>query len=546
MVNQTQLLTHLPETVLRKAIKDIGLSRRSFNALCRHDVRTVAELLQLTDEQLLRFKNFGKTSLKDVRDAIAKLSQDDNSHPDQFNHFTANTISTLSSEMLGNNGWAIPQTIKGSPETDVALLGLSVRAQNILNKLGIQCVGELAGLSTATLEEQLNCGRKTVNEIHAKLCKYLERGESLDSGLSGNLQHIGTRTFVDKVLSTLPERSRSVVADRFGLWDGIAETLQDIGDKLGLTRERIRQIEAKSLKSLRRQFGPTVRRFVEAKVTEKMKIQEGCQTEDELLQAFSDDCNPSEAALALGILRGLRLPRRLRKGTAQFGRELTEVESGVYCANAENAKNYKVIVALIKDILTEHRTPINEHKLWNQILQRQTPTSMLSQEQIKRVLYTSAAFSILQNGSVLLSRWAASRPARIAILCEGALQKLDRPAHFTEVANQIYEIYPDGGNPTSRSVHNILVSRRDIFVWVKNGTYGLLSWGLKQPPYIKNRLIQILSESSYPLPYWFLKQKTLEVCNCKEASVRMTLDLNPRIFRRFADDQYGLVQRPKS
>jgi hypothetical protein len=88
---------------------------------------------------------------------------------------------------------------------------------------------------------------------------------------------------------------------------------------------------------------------------------------------------------------------------------------------------------------------------------------------------------------------------------------------------------------------NVLVTRRDVFVWVKNGTYGLSSWGLKQPPSIKDRLIQILGESSYPMAYWFLKEKTLEVCNCKEASVRMTLDLNARVFKKFGGDQYGLA-----
>ena len=45
------------------------------------------------------------------------------------------------------------------------------------------------------------------------------------------------------------------------------------------------------------------------------------------------------------------------------------------------------------------------------------------------------------------------------------------------------------------------------------------------------------------MAYWFLREKTLEVCNCKEQSVRMTLDLNPRVFKKFGSDQYGLVAK---
>jgi RNA polymerase primary sigma factor len=54
------------------------------------------------------------------------------------------------------------------------------------------------------------------------------------------------------VLGTLPERSATVMRMRFGLDDGRARTLDEVGKDLGLTRERIRQIERDTLKDLRR------------------------------------------------------------------------------------------------------------------------------------------------------------------------------------------------------------------------------------------------------------------------------------------------------
>ncbi|MFZ5922317.1 MAG: sigma-70 family RNA polymerase sigma factor [Chloroflexota bacterium] len=56
---------------------------------------------------------------------------------------------------------------------------------------------------------------------------------------------------LDEVLSSLPPREARVLRMRFGLDDGTAYTLEEVGQKFGLTRERIRQIEGKALRRLR-------------------------------------------------------------------------------------------------------------------------------------------------------------------------------------------------------------------------------------------------------------------------------------------------------
>lgn len=59
------------------------------------------------------------------------------------------------------------------------------------------------------------------------------------------------REQLDEVLQTLTEREQRVLRLRFGLDDGRARTLEEVGQKFGVTRERIRQIEAKTLRKLR-------------------------------------------------------------------------------------------------------------------------------------------------------------------------------------------------------------------------------------------------------------------------------------------------------
>jgi len=53
------------------------------------------------------------------------------------------------------------------------------------------------------------------------------------------------------VLGQLSDREREVLSQRFGLRDGESHTLEEVGRAFGVTRERIRQIEAKALRKLR-------------------------------------------------------------------------------------------------------------------------------------------------------------------------------------------------------------------------------------------------------------------------------------------------------
>ena len=66
-----------------------------------------------------------------------------------------------------------------------------------------------------------------------------------------NVENVMLREEIDALLSDLKERERQVIILRFGLADGHPRTLEEVGKEFNVTRERIRQIEAKALRKLR-------------------------------------------------------------------------------------------------------------------------------------------------------------------------------------------------------------------------------------------------------------------------------------------------------
>ncbi len=85
------------------------------------------------------------------------------------------------------------------------------------------------------------------NDSH--LGDFIEDGEALDPEDNASYQML--RTELEDVLETLTDREENVLRLRFGLDDGRNRTLEEVGKVFGVTRERIRQIEAKALRKLR-------------------------------------------------------------------------------------------------------------------------------------------------------------------------------------------------------------------------------------------------------------------------------------------------------
>lgn len=71
---------------------------------------------------------------------------------------------------------------------------------------------------------------------------------------SERLVYESDNALVQEILATLPDREREILALRFGLADGKERTLEEVGERFGVTRERIRQIQEEALRTIRKKM----------------------------------------------------------------------------------------------------------------------------------------------------------------------------------------------------------------------------------------------------------------------------------------------------
>lgn len=129
----------------------------------------------------------------------------------------------------------------------VQQLGREPTDEEIAKEMGIEAsrVEEIRRISQLPVSLETPIGE----EEDSQLGDFIEDHDlpSPDEAAAGHLLH----EQIEDMLSNLSEREREVLHYRFGLEDGHSYTLEEVGKKFNVTRERIRQIEAKALRKLR-------------------------------------------------------------------------------------------------------------------------------------------------------------------------------------------------------------------------------------------------------------------------------------------------------
>jgi DNA-directed RNA polymerase subunit alpha len=149
------------EVVLNTPVTEFEMSVRARNCLRAMGIRTLGDLTRVTEQELLSSKNFGETSLDEIREIMVskqlKLGQNADKRPEQDAVVDTSSMSPDEQALLSR---------------PISELELSVRARKCMVRLGMTSIGELIRKTGDDLLECKNFGVTSLNEVKEKLAQY--------------------------------------------------------------------------------------------------------------------------------------------------------------------------------------------------------------------------------------------------------------------------------------------------------------------------------------------------------------------------------------
>jgi DNA-directed RNA polymerase subunit alpha len=144
--------------ILSVPVTDFELSVRSRNCLQKMGIMTLGDLTRTTEQELLASKNFGETSLVEIREMLSSKGLELGQHADERREEEI----TYEVEVLSED----ERVLLDRP---IAELNLSVRARKCMVRLGLATIGELVRRTGDDLLECKNFGVTSLNEVREKL-----------------------------------------------------------------------------------------------------------------------------------------------------------------------------------------------------------------------------------------------------------------------------------------------------------------------------------------------------------------------------------------
>jgi DNA-directed RNA polymerase subunit alpha len=145
--------------VLEVPVTDFELSVRSRNCLKKMNIRTLGDLTRVSEQQLLSSKNFGETSLAEIKEIMASKGL----------HLGQSLEDGAQNEMRYRPQQPLSPEEQAILSKSVSDLNLSVRARKCMNRLGINTLGDLVSRSADELLESKNFGVTSLSEVREKL-----------------------------------------------------------------------------------------------------------------------------------------------------------------------------------------------------------------------------------------------------------------------------------------------------------------------------------------------------------------------------------------
>ena len=338
---------------------------------------------------------------------------------------------------------------------------------------------------------------------------------------------VNYKKLTSEVLKNISNRrTKDIMCSRFGLEDGQRQTLEAIGQKYGITRERVRQIEEATFSDFRKPA--SIRLFKPAfNLVDNFLNQEGQLVKEDRILSFlteSENSHPSRGMLFLILTLGEPYQRFVESD--KFHSLWTNSSSALNQADnvinqlVKRIEEYKSLVSLnnILDLLKKENINLSKKAL---------------------ISYLDATKQIDQNysGQFGLAKWPEINPRGARDKAYIVLKEQNCPLHFRDITDLINQGNLSSNLAQAQTVHNELI-KDERFVLVGRGTYALKDWGY-QTGTVREVIVQLLKENG-SLAKEDILEKVLKDRLVKKSTILINLQ-NRKYFSRDKQGKYLLV-----
>ncbi|MHB8660620.1 MAG: sigma factor-like helix-turn-helix DNA-binding protein [Minisyncoccota bacterium] len=331
---------------------------------------------------------------------------------------------------------------------------------------------------------------------------------------------------VKRLLAVAPARAREVLTRRFGLGTNpTRETLEAIGGRSGITRERVRQIEAAGLDAIRASKIFKEARTAFEEIARYIHSLGAIVPEDTLLAALGKDEKTRN-----------RFRFFLMLDSAFFRERETNDFLARWHVDAATAKHIHEALSRLYTSLSDDEV-LTEGELLDRFLEelKDVNDAYKNEEIMKRWLSLSKHI-----GSNPLAQWG--RTSAPAIRIKGirdyaylAVKRHGAPMHFSEVAKTIGTLFSKKAHIAT--THNELI-KDPRFVLVGRGLYALTEWGYK--PGVVRDVIREALEKEGPMKKDEIIKQVKRARFVKDNTILVNLN-DSRYFTRLKDGRYAAV-----
>ncbi len=337
---------------------------------------------------------------------------------------------------------------------------------------------------------------------------------------------IKSEQLVNDVLGTIDrEREREIISRRFGLFDR-KETLEQIGEMLGITRERVRQLEKSVLTKLRTSAEqgslPHIADF-QAQILELLSSNGDVARVSNLTSQLSDTPNREEQARVAFL--------------SQLSPELSvilEDDNFFTSVGIKTVYDEKALKSRVAKLI-ESIKQIGEPKPIEDIAKA---ASISDPKQAAALASTSKQLATLNDRWGLI-KWPMVNPKNIRDKIYVILKENGKQMHFNEISAAIKDSDFKRKDVTTQAIHNELIKDKR-FVLIGRGIYALKEWGYSKGT-VADVIADVLRDAGEPLHRDEIVKRVLKSRFVKETTILLNLQGKPQ-FKRVAKATYALAE----